>query len=147
MKLTLGWLTLFTRVMVGLLFGMSGYYKVFILTAPVHARVFFTVPYANNWMPHWLLLVTGLVIPFVELACGWLLVMGLFRRPAAIVLGFLLLLVTYGHELKQPIFDISTIILPRLLLLIPTWIFSVDADPYSLDAIRAHRKSAKANRS
>jgi putative oxidoreductase len=142
-KPTLGWLTLFTRVMVGLLFGMSGYYKVFILTAPVHARTFFTAPYANNWMPHWLLLVTGLVIPFVELACGWLLVAGLFRRPAAIVLGFLLLLVTYGHELKEPVFNISTIILPRVLLLIPTWIFSVDADPYSLDALLARRKAVK----
>ena len=109
MKPTLRWLTLFTRVMVGLLFGMSGYYKVFILTAPVHARMFFTGPYANNWMPHWLLLVTGLVIPFVELACGWLLGVGLFRRPASIVLGFLLLLVTYGHELKQPVFDISAV--------------------------------------
>ncbi len=141
MKTTLCWVTLFTRVMVGLLFGMSGYYKVFILTAPEHARQFFTGPYANNWMPHWLLLITGLTIPFVELTCGWLLVLGLFRRPAAVVLGFLLLLVTYGHELKQPIFDISTIILPRLLLLIPMWVLSVEADPWSLDALIARRKT------
>jgi hypothetical protein len=53
------------------------------------------------------------------------------------------LLVTYGHELKEPVFNISTIILPRVLLLIPTWIFSVDADPYSLDALLARRKVVK----
>ena len=125
--------------MVGLLFGMAGYNKVFIQTPLGHAAKWFTVPYADSWMPHWLLLATGVTIPFVELICGWLLVAGLFRKPAAIVLGFLLLLVTYGHALKEPLFNVDSHIIPRFLLLIPTWIFAVESDPFSLDALLAKR--------
>jgi uncharacterized membrane protein YphA (DoxX/SURF4 family) len=146
-NLYLGWLSLFSRVMVGLLFGMAGYYKVFVQGPAAHAAQWFTVPYANSWMPHWLLLATGVTVPFVEFTAGWLLVIGLFRRPAAVVLGFLLLLVTYGHELKEPLFNVNSHIIPRFLLLVPVWIFPVAADPYSLDGLLARRRAYSSTKS
>ena len=132
-KFIFQWLALFTRLIVGLLFGMAGYHKVFIMTPAAHAEKFFTGPYADSWIPHWLLLITGLTVPFVELIAGFLLVAGLFRLPAAIALGAVLVLVTYGHELKEPLFNVTSHILPRALLLIPTWMLPVEADRWSLD--------------
>ena len=140
--MNLRWFSFFSRVIVGLLFGMAGYYKVFIQGPRAHAAQWFTVPYANTWIPHWLLLATGVTIPFVEFTAGWLLVIGLFRRPAAIVLGFVLLLVTYGHELKEPLFNVNSHIIPRFLLLIPVWILPLDADPFSLDWLLRRRATS-----
>jgi uncharacterized membrane protein YphA (DoxX/SURF4 family) len=136
-KLNLTWLTFFTRVIAGLLFGMAGYYKVFIMTPAGHAEKYFTGPYADTWIPHWLLLITGVSVPFVELIAGFLLVVGLFRLPSAIALGFVLVLVTYGHELKEPLFNVTSHILPRTLLLIPTWMLPTEADSWSLDFVIA----------
>ncbi|MEO8025371.1 MAG: DoxX family membrane protein [Bryobacteraceae bacterium] len=140
MKPTLIWLTLFTRVMVGLLFGMAGYYKVFVQGPAAHAQQWFVGPYADSWIPHWLLYATGFAVPFVELIAGWLLVAGLLRLPSALALGAVLLLVTYGHALKEPLFNVNSHIIPRALLLIPTWMFPVDADPWSIDGLLARRK-------
>lgn len=137
----LDWYAFFSRVLVGLLFGMAGYYKVFVQGPAAHAAQWFTVPYANNWMPHWLLLATGVTVPFVEFTAGWLLVIGLFRRQAAIALGFLLILVTYGHELKEPLFNVTSHVLPRFLLLIPVWILPLESDRFSLDWITNRGKS------
>jgi len=138
-RLSLIWLTFFTRVMVGLLFGMAGYHKVFVQGPVAHAQQWFTVPYAQSWMPQWLLYSTGVTVPFIELIAGWLLVVGLFRLPAALALGGVLLLVTYGHALKEPLFNVNSHIIPRTLLLIPTWIFPVESDPWSVDALIARR--------
>jgi uncharacterized membrane protein YphA (DoxX/SURF4 family) len=143
--MNLRWFSFFSRVIVGLLFGMAGYYKVFIQGPRAHAAQWFTVPYANTWIPHWLLLATGVTIPFVEFTAGWLLVIGLFRRQAAIVLGFVLLLVTYGHELKEPLFNVNSHIIPRFLLLIPVWILPLDDDPFSLDRLFRRRTTSGKN--
>ena len=143
-KVTFQWVALFTRVIVGLLFGMAGYSKVFIMTPAGHAEKYFTGPYADTWIPHWLLLVTGVTVPFVELIAGFLLVAGVFRLPSAIALGLVLVLVTYGHELKEPLFNVTSHILPRTLLLIPTWMLPTEADPWSLDFAIAWWKQRRA---
>ncbi len=141
MKFSLVWLTLFTRVMVGLLFGMVGFHKVFVQGPEAHTSQFFTGPYAGSWMPHWLLYATGVTIPFVEVIAGWLLVIGFLRLPAALALGGVLLLVTYGHARKEPLFHVNSHIIPRTLLLIPTWVLSLESDPWSQDAVIARWRS------
>src|SRR5713226_10344906 len=77
------WATLFARVMLGLIFGMAGYWKCFVLTLPGHVHRFI-LPYADTWIPVWLLWAVGLVIPVVELVAGWLLVLGLRVRESLI---------------------------------------------------------------
>ena len=140
--MTLKWLAFFSRVLVGLLFGMAGYYKIFIQGPRGHAAQWFTVPYADSWIPHWLLLATGVTVPFVEFTAGWLLVMGLFRRHAAVALGFVLVLVTYGHALKEPLFNVNSHVIPRFLLLVPVWILPLEADPFSLDWLLRRRATS-----
>jgi uncharacterized membrane protein YphA (DoxX/SURF4 family) len=135
--------TFFTRVTAGLLFGMAGVHKVFIMTPQVHARKLFLEPYQHTWIPHFLLWPLGVGIPFLELTAGWLLVAGYLRGPVAISLSFLLLTVTYGHALLEPLFNVNSHIFPRLILLLPTLALSPEADPWSLDAMLARRQADK----
>ena len=143
-KVELCWLAFFTRVMAGLLFAMAGYQKIFVLTPRMHAQKLFLEPYAATWIPGALLWLLGVTIPFVEFLGGALLIAGWLRRPVAVVLGFLLLLVTYGHALSEPFFDVTTHILPRLLLLLPTLMLHTSHDQWSADALLARRKFGSA---
>ena len=126
--------------MAGLLFGMAGWYKVFVMTAAKHAQGMFVEGFAVTWIPIWILWPLGWVIPFVELIGGLLLVVGWQRRPVALVLGVLLLIVTYGHTLKDPFYDITTHVLPRLILLAPALLLAADRDTWSLDGWLARRR-------
>ena len=135
------WVAFFTRVMAGLLFAMAGYFKVLVLTPRGHAQKLFLEPYAATWIPGALLWLLGVTIPFVELLGGALLVGGWLRRPVAVALGFLLLLVTYGHALTEPFFDVTTHIVPRLALLLPTLMLNASDDRWSVDAWLARRNS------
>lgn len=138
------WPAFFTRVTAGLLFGMAGVYKVFIMTPEVHARKLFLEPYQHTWIPHFLLWPLGVGIPFLELIAGWLLVAGYLRRPVAIVLAFLLVTVTYGHALLEPLFNVNSHIFPRLALLLPAVALRTADDPISIDGVLARRKRKKA---
>lgn len=43
-----GWVRFFSRVMLGLIFLMAGWYKCFQMTPLGHAERFFTAPYADT---------------------------------------------------------------------------------------------------
>jgi uncharacterized membrane protein YphA (DoxX/SURF4 family) len=133
------WAVFCARVVLGLIFGMAGYDKVFVMTPFGHAERLFTVPYADSWIPYWLLLVTGVTIPFVELVFGWLLVIGWRIRDAMIALGLILILVTYGHLLANPIFSFSAHVIPRLALLAFVSFVPREVDWLSADAWLARR--------
>ena len=120
------------RVVLGLLMGMRGWNKVFTMTPAVHASRFFTGPYADTWIPQWLLWITGVSIPFVELIAGVLLVVGWRTNEALVALGLLLMLVTYGHMLANPMFN-DIIIFTRLVLLVVVAVGPRSSDRLSVD--------------
>jgi len=128
------------RVILGLLFGMRGWDKVFNMTPVVHASRFFTGAYADTWIPQWLLWITGVTIPFVELTAGWLLVVGWRTRDAVIGLGLVLMLVTYGHMLANPLFN-DVIVFTRLVLLVCVAMVPRDTDRLSLDYWLSRRRT------
>jgi len=127
------WALFFSRVILGLLFLMTGWFKVFGMGALNHAEQLFVEAYAENWIPEWLLWATGFIIPYLELAAGLLLVIGLRVRTAAITVGFILVLVTYGHLLQEPFFDTTTHIMPRLILLLVVLFLGERFDKISID--------------
>ena len=127
------WAILFARLVLGLIFGMAGWGKVFRMGAVAHAHRYFVDPYASSWIPGWLLWALGLSIPFVELASGWLLFVGLFVRPALVALGCVLAIVTYGHLLKDFLYEFHTHVIPRLGLLLFILAMPRDQDVLSLD--------------
>jgi uncharacterized membrane protein YphA (DoxX/SURF4 family) len=133
-------LAFFTRVMAGLVFGMAGFWKVFTLTPAGHAHRYFVDRFADSWIPTWLLWASGVTVPVVELVGGALLVVGLRRRASAVALGCVLLLVTYGHLLEEPLFDIHPYIFTRLALLLPTMLLAAQDDPWSVDGWRARKQ-------
>jgi len=136
-----GWTRFFARFMLGLIFFMAGWYKCFTMTPMGHARTYFTEPYADTWIPHLLLLAAGVTVPIVELAAGALLLAGWRVRDALIALGMVLLLVTYGHLLKEPLFSIVGHIFPRFVLLAMVFMLPAGEDRLSVDAWLRRRTS------
>ena len=127
------WAILFARLVLGLIFGMAGWGKLFQMGATAHAHRYFLDPYASTWIPTWLLWGLGVSIPYVEFAAGWLLVGGLFVRPALLALGAILVIVTYGHLLKDFLYEFHTHVIPRLALLIFLLAMPRGDDVLSLD--------------
>ena len=137
-----GWTRFFARFMLGLIFFMAGWYKCFTMTPLGHAETYFTGPYADSWIPHWLLLSTGVTVPVVELLAGALLLAGWRTRDALIALGFILLLVTYGHLLKEALYSTTGHIFPRFILLAIVFLLPPEEDRLSADAWLARRPTS-----
>ena len=133
------WAILFARVVLGLIFGMAGWGKLFQMGAAAHAHRYFVDPYAGSWIPSWLLWTLGLSIPYVEFAAGWLVVFGFLTRPALLALGAILLIVTYGHLLKDFLYEFHTHVIPRLALLVFVLAMPRGDDVLSLDHLFRHR--------
>ena len=128
------------RWMLGVIFLAAGYWKVFELTAMQHAQKFFVEGFAETWIPQWLLWTLGVSIPYLELAAGLLLVIGLRIRETLIALGCLLIVTTYGHTLQQPLFDIDGHTFTRLALIIFLLAYGWAEDRLSVDYWLAKQK-------
>jgi uncharacterized membrane protein YphA (DoxX/SURF4 family) len=131
------WAAFLARWVVGLIFAMAGFWKVFELTPAGHAERYFVGGFAETWIPLWLLWALGVTIPFVELAAGALLCLGFRVREAAVALAFVLIVVTYGHLLLEPLFDTTSHIFPRTVLLLVVLAAPREEDRLSLDALLA----------
>jgi uncharacterized membrane protein YphA (DoxX/SURF4 family) len=134
------WAILFARLVLGLIFFMAGVYKVFRMTPVGHAHKYFVDPYADTFLPSWSLWLTGLTVPVVELVAGALLIIGLRVREALLALGFVLVLVTFGHLLKEPLYAFHTHVIPRLALLLFILLLPREADHFSLDQLFAKKR-------
>lgn len=129
-----GWARFFARGIVGILFFMAGWWKCFELTPIGHTRRLFLEAYADTWIPVSLLWATGLSIPVVELVAGGLVVIGFRTREALIALGFILLIVTYGHTLIEPLFSTQGHIFPRGFFLLAALALPAEEDRLSVDS-------------
>jgi uncharacterized membrane protein YphA (DoxX/SURF4 family) len=136
------WALLFARGVLGLIFFMAGIYKVFTMTPVGHAHKWFVDPYADTFLPTWSLWLTGLTIPVVELVGGALLLVGWRVREALVGLGFVLVVVTFGHLLKEPLYEFHTHVIPRLALLLFILMMPREADLFSVDAWIEGRSSS-----
>lgn len=134
------WALFFAREVLGLIFFMAGVYKVFDLGPLGHARKYF-LPYADTFLPVWSLWATGVVVPFVELLAGALLILGWRIREALVALGGVLVLVTFGHLLKEPLYPFHQHVIPRLGLLLFVLLFPAEDDRFSLDALLRTRQA------
>jgi uncharacterized membrane protein YphA (DoxX/SURF4 family) len=128
------WAILFARGALGLIFFMAGVWKVFVLTPVGHAHRYFVDPYADTFLPAWSLWAVGVTVPVVELVAGALLILGLRVRAALIALGWVLLVVTFGHLLKEPLYEFHTHVIPRLALLLFLLLVPREDDRFSLDS-------------
>ncbi len=134
------WAILIARTILGLIFFMAGQWKVFTLGPVGHARRWFVGPYEDTFLPMWSLWAAGTVVPFVEFVAGALLLVGLWTRPALLGLGGVLILVTFGHLLANPLYEFHTHVIPRTALLLFVLTMPASEDRLSVDYWLARRK-------
>src|SRR5689334_18672025 len=131
-NLNRAWAILFARLVLGLIFFMAGVMKVFQLGPLEHARKYF-LPFADTFLPVWSLWAVGVAIPFIELIAAGLVIVGLRIREALVSLGFVLAIVTFGHLLKEPLYEFHTHVIPRLVLLLFVLVMPREDDVFSSD--------------
>ena len=132
------WAVFVARVILGLIFLMAGIWKVFTLGVVEHARNLFVEAYAGTFLPAWSLWLTGVAVPFVEMAGGAMMVAGWKRLAAAVGLGAVLILVTFGHLLAEPLYAFHTHVVPRAILLVVV-LAMFDDDALSVDGWLSRR--------
>jgi len=74
------------------------------------------------------------------LICGFLLIIGLFRKFTLLLLCIDLLVVSFGHGLLEPIWDLQHVI-PRAALLITIMLIPVQWDKWNLDKFIIAKKN------
>jgi thiosulfate dehydrogenase [quinone] large subunit len=126
------WAILFARLVLGLIFFMAGFWKVFQLGPLEHVRRYF-LPFAETFLPVWSLWATGVIIPVIELLAGGLVLLGLRTREGLVLLGFVLAIVTFGHLLQEPLYQFHTHVIPRLGLLLFVLVMPREDDRFSVD--------------
>ena len=128
------WATFTVRWVLGFIFLMAGWWKCFTMGPRAHAEQFFlSEAFRESWIPEWLLWATGTATPVVELVAGAMVCLGLGKRYAYIALGAILVMVTYGHLLENALYDITSHIFPRLVLLTFLFIAPPQHDVLSAD--------------
>jgi uncharacterized membrane protein YphA (DoxX/SURF4 family) len=123
----------FCRAVLGFIFFMAGVYKCFEMTPLGHARHFFVEPYSDTFLPVWSLWLTGTIVPVVELVAGGMVLVGYRTRWGLLALGGVLVLVTFGHLLKEPLYEFHTHVIPRLALLTVLLLVPREEDTISID--------------
>lgn len=134
------WAILFARGVLGFIFFMAGVYKVFQLGPLEHARKYF-LPYADTFLPVWSLWIIGTMIPIIELIGGAFVLIGWRVREALLGLGSVLVLVTFGHLLKEPLYPFHEHVIPRLALVLFLLLVPREEDRFSVEAILRRREN------
>lgn len=132
------WAVLFARLVLGLIFFMAGVWKVFGLGPIGHVQRFF-LPFQHTFLPTWSLWAVGFTIPFVELIAGALVILGWKTRTALIGLGTVLVIVTFGHLLDQPLYALHEHVIPRLALVLFVLLIPQELDRFSIDQFLKRR--------
>lgn len=86
-----------------------------------HVRKYF-LSFSDTFLSVWALWLVGAAMPFVELAAA-----------ALISLGFVLAVVTFGHLLKEPVYESHTHVIPRLALLLFLLLLPREDNRFSAD--------------
>ncbi len=123
----------FIRVLLGIIFFMQGYGKIFTIGVHKVYDLFFAV-FEGTFIPRWLIVSTAYYTSYAELLGGLLLIIGLYRRFALYLLALDLLVVSFGHGLMEPIWDLSHVI-PRAILLASLFLLPAEWDRWNADSL------------
>ncbi len=124
---------LFTRALLGIIFFMQGFGKIFTIGVPKVYDMFFK-DFETTFLPKWVIWATAYYTSYIEMICGFLLIIGLFRKYAMYLLAADLLLISFGHGLMEPVWDLSHV-MPRAILLITLMLLPQEWDRWNADRV------------
>lgn len=120
------------RLLLGFIVLMQGFGKVFTWGVEnVYNMPFFHDTY-KDYLPDFIIRITAYYTSYVELIAGILIVIGLKRDYALYALASVLIIVSFGHGLSEPIWNLSHVMY-RAILLIPLLLLPKDWDQFSVD--------------
>ncbi len=119
------------RLILGFIFFFQGYGKVFKFGLDSVYQNFFLKSY-ESLLPDFLLLFSAYYTSLIELIGGFLLIVGFKRDYALYALASVLVIVTFGHGLKDPIWDLSHVMY-RTILLVTLLLLPKELDRFSVD--------------
>lgn len=122
---------LLARLLLGLIFFFQGYGKVFKIGLDNVYHNFFEKSY-SNLLPEFLLVFTAYYTSIVELLAGFFLIIGFKRDYALYLLATVLVIVSFGHGFKNPIWDLSDVMY-RTVLLLTLLVLPKNLDVVSVD--------------
>ena len=125
---------LIIRWILGLIFLMQGFGKVFTMGVEnVYQAEFFYGTY-KDILPAMLIKSTAYYTSYVEFVGGLLLIIGFKTNYTLFALSTVLIIVTFGHGLVAPIWDLSHVMY-RTILLVSLLLLPRDWDTFSMDYI------------
>ena len=125
---------LFIRVLLGVILVMQGYGKIFQYGVPEVYEMFFKPYAASTFLSEGILKLTAYFTSYVEFIGGLLIIFGLFRMISYLALAIVLIVVSFGHGLMQPIWDLQHVFF-RAAMLFTLLIIPVSKDVFSLDTL------------
>ena len=119
------------RVFLGILFFAQGYDKV--LRVKINGVVqTFEHPFIIKHIPRWLLILSAYFTSYVELICGFMLILGFVKYYVLYLLGIDLLMVAIAFSIIEPMWDLRHVF-PRMLLLLAALMVPSEWDVISID--------------
>ena len=132
------------RLILGFIFLMQGFGKVVTWgLEKVYQADFFQGTF-EGLLPNSIIWATAYYTSYIELIGGLLLVLGFKTNYALYALASVLIIVTFGHGLAEPIWDLPHVMY-RTILLVALLLLPRDWDRFSLDNLI--KKKAAANNS
>jgi len=122
------------RLILGFIFLMQGYGKVFKWGVENVYNMDYFYPTYKDLLPDFIIHATAYYTSYIELIAGLLVVLGLKRDYALYLLASVLVIVTFGHGLAEPIWNLSHV-LYRTVLLVTLLILPREWDRFSIDGI------------
>jgi putative oxidoreductase len=127
---------LLTRVLLGILFFMQGYDKIFKIGI---ANVIETIrpAYRKMKLPDFMIAFSAYFTSFVEFACGLFLIVGLLKYVSLYLLGLDLIIVSFGMSAINSVWNME-LVFPRFLLLLFLLIYPAEYDVIMLQNLLTH---------
>lgn len=130
------------RVILGFIFLMQGFGKVFTWGMDNVINAAFFNGTFKDILPEFIIHTTAYYTSYIELIGGLMLVVGFKTNYALYALASVLIIVTFGHGLAEPIWDLSHVMY-RTILLVTLLILPREWDRFSLDNLIATYASSK----
>jgi len=121
--------TFLVRVMLGMLFAIQGFDKIFRQgVTPYYNAV--SKPYLRMGMPKFMVMAGIYFTSYMEFAGGLLLIGGFMKNITCYLLGLDLLVATFGIAMLEPMWDMKHVF-PRFAMLIFLLSTPADWDPFN----------------